>query len=296
VSTPSDPHENRAKRAAKRLKATWNWFRRFLDFRALVEIALTLALVCVGLSQLRVYNRQAGIMETQADISSRQVEIMQKQANISDAANRQNAAVNRAFVVASASVQQSGTGDGVKWIFETPIENSGNTPTRSMRVNFAGSTGPDVPDVPIPLGKDAEKGYAMSSAMSRAIRKSPPPIQAFLGAHARNSFIWIDLDQNQIKMIASGATQSYLYGTVHYYDVFDDTPEHITEFCYRVIVRTLPDDTQRPVPLLCDSFNCADDECPKQRREYEATVRAAYERAGKPVPPDFFAPIVSDPR
>lgn len=57
----------------------WNATEPFFDFKAShwVEIALTVALLGVGGSQLYVYWRQAGIMKEQANISARQLDLMQ---------------------------------------------------------------------------------------------------------------------------------------------------------------------------------------------------------------------------
>ncbi len=272
--------KNTARCNCRNNKNRWN---KFWDIaKACAELVLGIGLLTIAYWQYTVYTRQTGIMD--------------RQANISEVANRQNTAVNRAFIVPSTTVEQSGKGDTLKWVIEAWIENSGNTPTRSLRGNFAGGIGPDIQPVQIPRGMDAERGYALSVGMMRAMEHHPPPIQAFLGPHGKTSFIRIELDQDRLQKIFNETDQAYLYGTVHYYDVFDDTPEHFTEFCYRVFVKQLIDGTLQPATMQCNSFNCADEECPRQRSEYLDRVTQAYRRAGKEVPPDFLAPIVSDPR
>ena len=148
--------------------------------KTFADLFLGAGLLTVAYLQYTVYIRQAGIMD--------------KQAAISEIANRQNAVVNRAFIVPNTTVEQSGSGDAIKWVIEAPIENSGNTTAKSLRGNFASQIGPDMQPVRIPSGRDAEKGYAMSDAMMRAREHHANPIQAFLGPHAKTSFIRIELD------------------------------------------------------------------------------------------------------
>lgn len=59
----------------------------------------------------------------------------------------------------------------------------------------------------------------------------------------------------------------YIYGWATYNDIFDDTPQHITKFCFEV--RDLGGDFTTTNgkwnlwPALCKDHNCADQECSK---------------------------------
>jgi hypothetical protein len=210
----------------------------------------------------------------------------------SNKTNRESlTSVQRAFIAPSITIEAQGTGDQIKWLVVPFIENTGNTPTRSLRANIIGTLGPDYQELGFQKSLDAEVGYNQGVEIGGV-----PPTQAFLGPHAKVSYMSLEHTQQQLKMISTGEWASVLAGTIHYYDVFDRTPEHITEYCYRLHAKQHPDGILEPVSGQCEWFNCADDECTDQRHRYQKAMTEAYARFGKPVPAQVFAPITFEPR
>jgi hypothetical protein len=75
-----------------------------------------------------------------------------------------------------------------------------------------------------------------------------------------------------------GEATYFIVASIHYHDVFKDSPEHITKSCFRVGATIEADDTIKPSYGLCTHWNCADSECDDDREEYEE------EMAAKPTP------------
>jgi hypothetical protein len=59
----------------------------------------------------------------------------------------------------------------------------------------------------------------------------------------------------------------YIWGWARYFDVFPDTPEHLTRFCWQVLIVGDPTSADSGEKLRFDTIhhtagNCADDACP----------------------------------
>jgi len=48
------------------------------------------------------------------------------------------------------------------------------------------------------------------------------------------------LEESTSKKLAAKKRRFLYYGWIKYHDVFDNTPQHTTRFCYEVIVYKLP--------------------------------------------------------
>ena len=89
------------------------------------------------------------------------------------------------------------------------------------------------------------------------------PPQTVTGAHSQ----WFN--RNQIAEFQADRLHLYMYGWTKYHDIFKDTPEHVTMFCYEVThIAVIPPTPSTPPPanLLvsmeeCDHHNCVDETC-----------------------------------
>jgi hypothetical protein len=192
-------------------------------------------------------------------------------------------AVQRAFVNVDLKVEHEPglmPGDpgapGVKamyWTFTPIIENSGNTQTRRLEVSTMAWCPP--PGVGIALKPlqgmickvtpvvpgDPQHFYAIGSGKT---------IHSILGPHAKREFGGAGVTENFIEASASSGTlRWYVFGVIHYEDIFPQTQPHITKYCYQIEGTKSVTGEIRPVPSFCEHWNCADDECDRDRREYE---------------------------
>jgi hypothetical protein len=122
-----------------------------------------------------------------------------------------------------------GSGNNNTEIQQFPIRprwrNSGNTPTRNMAVivNWTYSEG----DLP--------------GGFTYAYGENDEPSPMFLGPQATEWSEAVHIPGNVATDALKGKGHIFIWGRVEYHDIFDDTPLHFTEWCYRVLfVRTQP--------------------------------------------------------
>lgn len=123
---------------------------------------------------------------------------------------------NRAFVYLHRFEHITVTEGGVNSMRVTAFfKNSGNTPTKNalISVEVAQFDGEIPDDFAYPLTK--------------------PATVAFIGPDAEIAAPYIDIPMAQVGQIANGVLRSYIYGNVHYRDVFKGTYDHTTEFCFK---------------------------------------------------------------
>jgi hypothetical protein len=132
------------------------------------------------------------------------------------------------------------------------FENSGTTPTKKIiaRVNFK------VDAQPLPKGFDfpyepSRGAYPFVIGPKRIAQISP---------------IWISVDT--LRDIQLSRVHLYIWGEARYHDIFDGTPEHITQFCVEVAnVTANSSDLSDPATIVksgiqsCAEHNCYDEEC-----------------------------------
>jgi hypothetical protein len=200
------------------------------------EIILTVALVVVGIAQVIIYRGQLTIMGTQADIA--------------DAANKQNAVVNRAFVYPK-EINFIGPGSGLtengEWNAILTWENSGNTQTVDLSLvsNYHGD---------------------------RAIQQWPQFLNfndvekrpAFLGPKATTFTVQRILPEH-FEAIRTGKLFPFIFARATYKDAISGT-EHLTRACWEFFRVPTGVDTQpqRSFMPLCKIHNCADKECERE--------------------------------
>ena len=69
----------------------------------------------------------------------------------------------------------------------------------------------------------------------------------------------------------SGIISPLYYGMVKYRDIFSNTPWHETKFCFNVAsgIHAIGPSIRLPIVDFCRHWNCADDECVKDKKEYD---------------------------
>jgi hypothetical protein len=74
--------------------------------------------------------------------------------------------------------------------------------------------------------------------------------------------------------MAKSRLNFFIYGVARYHDQFFNTTERVTKFCFVVIpfVRDGIADPQNHG--LCHHWNCGDEDCDRDKKNYEADLRA----------------------
>lgn len=273
-------------------KRQWAAAEPWFDFKAShwVEIFLTAALVFVGLMQLKVYWRQARIMDSQT--------------RIAENANAQNAITNRAFVTSNEVNIKEERKNGIMmgWTLHPIVVNSGNTPTVNLEYHVTRTEGTQkwtemlAPTYPIgghPTLTDPEQEYYNLGVNPTNPRAPENRIHHLvLGAHATATIGRIELNAEQVIPDTQGIFRAYIGAVIHYRDQIDPTVEHVTKFCYSIHMDSQISDDPKPVYDLCDYWNCIDDECSKDEDQYRAEVKRIFQNNKKEVPIDFYGPPV----
>lgn len=139
----------------------------------------------------------------------------------------------------------------VWWVFEIEWENSGNSPTRNLRIWDGGHIGPPLP---------ADYDFA-AWAMGPKSALIGPGAGGFAGGLA-------PIQAGDLHKVYAGEWELYLWGRARYHDIFDGTREHITTFCYKILVLDDPaaasstDATVSFLKFFHGQHNCADEDCP----------------------------------
>lgn len=140
-----------------------------------------------------------------------------------------------------------------RYWFQLTWDNSGDTPTKRLRTHIRF----DLRDTPLPQDFDFryetnEFAPAVIAPKSRMLS----PIVPLAG-----------VTPGDLLAVHQGAKFAYIWGWVKYFDVFPNTPEHITRFCYRIVVNgdpLSPGTDAKGVDFMYPLHprnNCADEEC-----------------------------------
>ena len=227
---------------AKPPRRRWNATEPFFDFRAShwVEVALTIALLCVGASQLYVYWRQAGIMKTQADIAARQNEI--------------TIATNRAIINfrPMADTQGVGTDD-----YSFRLGNDGNVTTKGLTIAVDCIWSDTAKDEPFDL-----LGPNPNEVVPDVI--APKQEVPVYGSHPANCRV----DAFRLQQLISGR-HLYFLGNIHYRDGIEPKRVRVTQFAKELVLNAIPSQVVKPADFRAVAsaisrgrHNCADDDCP----------------------------------
>ncbi|TYL94098.1 hypothetical protein FXB40_19935 [Bradyrhizobium rifense] len=158
------------------------------------------------------------------------------------------------------------------WRFRPNWENSGDTPTKNMTMHS------ECLLVPSQIMPGFNFDYPTNEIGTALL---PPKTKAGGGMVPR--FPAAAITPSDIVEIQNGQKLLYFWGWARYYDVFPGTPQHITRFCWRLLVTGDPfrynpnSDPQNVQFSNIHHFegNCADDEC----KEHGPNRPEAHDRA-----------------
>lgn len=172
----------------------------------------------------------------------------------------------RAFVFAT-NVQpfweRGQTADAYNWRFRPVWQNSGDTPTRNMKMHVECA----LRDAGLPLGFNFD--YPTAEIGTALI---PPKIITRGGIAPQ--IPRAPISPQDILDVQQGRKILYLWGWARYFDVFPNTPQHITRFCWVILpigdpLSYVPGQLVNGQETLTFNWilhfegNCADEECSK---------------------------------
>jgi hypothetical protein len=168
-------------------------------------------------------------------------------------------AVQRPFIVATnLEVTQDLP---AYWSFRTILENTGSTPTKNMTVtssvSFSVPILPDSPTDPMELKRQRNDLY-------------PSVTDHFVGPHGKVGIEAISLITKTLEEMAEQRADFYVYGIARYNDQFAETQARSTKFCFVVRPFKGPNGLSLNNRGLCHHWNCGDEDCDRDRRNYEA--------------------------
>jgi hypothetical protein len=156
------------------------------------------------------------------------------------------------------------------WTFIPVMKNSGTTPTKNLRY--------------LPIGMcniTIFQGQGGFSVGPRTIMQCDPEVNPIdpadhkgqisrypLGPQAQAPLGSIAFDPTYIDKMRTTGLRAYSLGIVQYNDFFENTPPHVTKYCFEIAV----DFEGKPSYGLCAHWNCVDEECKNDRDEWEKEV------------------------
>ncbi len=211
----------------------------------------------------------------QTRISQRQLDEMKAATAV---ARQATVAVQRAFITVSYPVIEdmlNKKGALIGWSLSPEIKNSGITPTKNLRGGWVLEEiyGDDLDESFLPI----EDPALIPTDKARRAFLGPQQVLTTYGDWRINRS---DLEDADLAWIIRGA--------LSYNDVFPDTPNHITKFCYLITPRFTSKHEIIPVVERCDHWNCADEECDAEQYEYmrefakDAKERAIFNHGSPP--------------
>ena len=248
-----------------------------------IEAGCAVALVVITFFYTHYARRQANAAHETLVAIQKQYPELQKSADAAktsaDVASEALHSVQRAFVICKAIPDVTGiteNGRVTSWLIKAPIQNSGATPTRGLRdkVNWVAPMYPlsdkyTFPDLPPPHGQENPTAVStiapQETILGPTLFIDPRIIDEFIAQHPLN----------QSKGGAKKGRLLYVYGWVRYHDIFKDTPERLTEFCYQLSIFQISFQGGKGGGgsqwIYCPKHNCIDDEC----LDYEAKTNTA---------------------
>ena len=203
---------------------------------------------------------------------------MDAQTQISKQQNEIAATTQRAFVTFSDlkfDPNRQPDGKITGWAVSLSIQNTGNTPAKYL--HWMVSEGTDI--------QQREKYISLPA--------DPPDLEPFF--RARPNYMTDKILGPHMSLLTGGSGFSVddllgntrmIYGIAQYKDAFPDTPVRTTEFCYMFVTRNW--DGQTPPPYgPCVHWNCADETCADDRKDFYKMITDAYGKANMPIPDDL---------
>jgi hypothetical protein len=195
--------------------------------------------------------------------------------------------VQRAFVTPNGmnfELKKEGGGISV-WRVVANVVNSGNTPTYNAKYRSAMGANMPIKDpgramFPLDGGMlDPEDGFIGNN------NQLYKPLDTRLGRFLLGPHVIIPIFDALLPDEQMRRTLTIVGAYIEYDDVVAKG-HHRTKFCY--VISAINDDTITPAYAPCEYWNCADDECKEDKKEYREAVTKWFRRRGKEVPSDFF--------
>jgi len=136
-----------------------------------------------------------------------------------------------------------------------PWENAGYTPTRNMTTHISWYF----------YKHGLPKGWSFPDLWK--VGQPHIPMGGVVSPRGKIGYTVGPITADDIRKIQLHKDRLFFWGWAKYRDVFDDTPEHVTQFCYELVGFNgnpfSPNLTEQFTPLWnnCDSNNCQDREC-----------------------------------
>jgi hypothetical protein len=182
-------------------------------------------------------------------------------------------AVQRPFVFVSEVRNTFYPADPTKLGFQFIWKNSGNTPTKNLRIYISGCQ----------FASAMTKDFTFPEYAKDCIPARNLIIPTnLLGPQGVMWSQTINIPTDEIPAVAAHLTKMYFWGWASYWDTFGELfgDYHFTRACIELVDVTgnvsRPDETTHSITRPCDYGNCADDEC---------------RRAGLPPPPVDDVPV-----
>lgn len=210
---------------------------------------------------------------------------------------------NRAFVVVGGLGQnitrdQQGTIQSMS--FTPIIVNSGNTPTKDLEfvvidpysdaVIRGGADQHPIGPLPPDIGPlDPERFF--DDGMDELQKIIIGPQKYILGPKVALPAITppFEITAEKFQLVRNRTYGHYYYGAIRYHDSFDGTKTHITKYCFNINNSQMNPagvtTGMLPFYTICKHWNCADEECDKDKLAYDEDAKADTFRRQPPQPP-----------
>jgi hypothetical protein len=171
----------------------------------------------------------------------------------------------------------SGNGKTETWAIKTVVRNRGPTPADAMIKSFVGGINRD--SCPVlyqayaPMDPDSAVAY---------VRRARVPANGYYpvgaGDKANEDHIGFGPYNGSAMWNMQGIERDYFFGSVHYRDVFSDTPEHVTKFCFVLHARrsSATSDIEFYNAGFCAFWNCSDEECEADKADFDKQIKERF--------------------
>jgi hypothetical protein len=184
------------------------------------------------------------------------------------------------------------------WWFVPVFENSGTTPTRDLRY------------LPLVIVCNVDQSVIKRVGIAASFSIAPKqnimfgaepdqcPINAYMpfapydpddafdslqtgnapvGPHAKIPISGIGITEQLLRETAlpDNTKRWFVYGSIHYKDRAPDERSHITKYCYIIGQDQRSDGGIDPRMTFCSHWNCADEECQDDKKQFETELSAA---------------------
>lgn len=188
------------------------------------------------------------------------------------------------------------------WSFNPVALNSGSTPSRDLI--YSPIMGLNFFDLNIPVGIGGRTNLAwpvwtpVTDTPVDPIEASDrtPRTRMLLSGHQSYELGVSEVTPEYLHAMQAKGQKMYVFGYIRYRDIFPGTPEHITKYCF--VVSGLSDPAlgeSKPDIGRCLHWNCADNECDADRREFDDAAKGPPQLGVPPRPGPIVAGSGSQP-